>query len=567
MNIQSLKQRLSLQNISETLLRVLKRFPVTTGLLVALTAVLSYVLATETEPGRKLLCLLAFMSAGIVISLATSLWGEEQCDQRRRWIVESVSLALCAVYCVLLFLTDVIPNRGLPAFNIGNAAWIALVVLLIPFGSFLREKDDLKVWHFILSLCGVLLISGVVAWVMTGGLEGLLYGTAALFDFEPGKKLPAIIMIVCSILLFGMLFLALIPQAERKHNASASMPSSLTKIVSWLLLPLLGCYIVVLYAYGINILIHWELPKGMISGLVSAVMIAYILCYVLLYPQVTNKDSWQSKALTRWLPIAILPLLVLMSVGVVRRFADYGVTPPRLYLLTLLLWFYAICIVMLVVPCKRFHWIAFSFAALFIISSGHPLNYYRLCRPYLSAKIDQMIAEKGLQVPFTWYSLYQESSEDDELDKLDKEITYMKSCYGKEYVSRWVGDSERYVSGESESEATRVQIRNIYYTRQASGNLCPQGYATFRWVDNSSNELPAKLTEDSIVNGVLHVPYKDAILLFDTVAIRQTNQDKGHLVIPSLNGKVACSAQYISISTYSDSTIEIRYSGYMFTKE
>ena len=216
MNIQSLKQRLSLQNISETLLRVLKRFPVTTGLLVALTAVLSYLLATETEPGRKLLCLLAFMSAGIVISLATSLWGEEQRDQRRRWIVESVSLALCAVYCVLLFLTDVIPNRGLPAFNIGNAAWIALVVLLIPFGSFLREKDDLKVWHFILSLCGALLISGVVAWVMTGGLEGLLYGTAALFDFDAGKKLPLVIMIVCTVLLFGMLFwhLSLMPNAN-----------------------------------------------------------------------------------------------------------------------------------------------------------------------------------------------------------------------------------------------------------------------------------------------------------------------------------------------------------------
>lgn len=567
MNIQSLKQRLSLQNISETLLRVVKRFPVATVLVVAQTAVLSYMVATETEPGSKLLCLLAFLSAGLFISIATSLWGEGQRDRRLRWIVEGVSLGVCALYCVLVFLTDVIPNRELPAFKIGNAAWIALVVLLIPFGSFLREKDDLKVWHFILSLCGALLISGIVAWVMTGGLEGLLFGTAALFDFDAGKKLPLVIMIVCTVLLFWMLLLALIPQSERKHNASASMPSFLTKIVSWLLLPLLGCYILVLYAYGLNILIQWELPKGMISWLVSAVMAVYVLCYVLLYPQVTHQESWQSKVLTRWLPIVILPLLVLMSVGVVRRFADYGVTPPRLYLLTLLLWFYAICIVMLVVPRKRFRWIALSFAALFILSSGHPLNYYRLCRPYLSAKIDKVIAEKGLQVPFTWYSLYQESSEDDELDKLDKEITYMKSCYGKEYVSRWVGDSERYFSGESESEATRVQIRNIYYTRHPSGNLCPQGYATFRWVDNSSNELPAKLTEDSIVNGVLHVPYKDAILLLDTAAIRQANQDKVHFVIPSSNGKVACSAQNISISTYSDSTIEIRYSGYMFAKE
>ena len=566
MNIQSLKQRLSHRNISETFLRVVKRFPVATVLVVAQTAVLSYMVATETEPGSKLLCLLAFLSAGLFISIATSLWGEEQRDCLLRWIVEGVSLGVCALYCVLVFLTDVIPNRELPAFKIGNAAWIALVVLLIPFGSFLREKDDLKVWHFILSLCGALLISGIVAWVMTGGFEGLLFGTAALFDFDAGKKLPLVIMIVCTVLLFWMLLLALIPQSERKHNASAEMPSFLTKIVSWLLLPLLGCYILVLYAYGLNILIQWELPKGMISWLVSAVMAVYVLCYVLLYPQVTHQESWQSKVLTRWLPIVILPLLVLMSVGVVRRFADYGVTPPRLYLLTLLLWFYAICIVMLVVPRKRFRWIALSFAALFILSSGHPLNYYRLCRPYLSAKIDKVIAEKGLQVPFEWYSLYQESH-DEELDKLDKEITYMKSCYGKEYISRWVGDSERYVSGESESEATRVEIRNIYYTRQASGNLCPQGYATFRWVDNSSNELPAKLTEDSIVNGVLHVPYKDAILLFDTAAIRQTNQDKVHFVIPSLNGKVACSAQNISISTYSDRTIEIRYSGYMFAKE
>ena len=383
MNIESLKQRLSLRNISETLLRVVKRFPVATVLVVAQTAVLSYMVATETEPGSKLLCLLAFLSAGLFISIATSLWGEEQRDCRLRWIVEGVSLGVCALYCVLVFLTDVIPNRDLPAFKIGNAAWIALVVLLIPFGSFLREKDDLKVWHFILSLCGALLISGIVAWVMTGGLEGLLFGTAALFDFDAGKKLPLVIMIVCTVLLFWMLLLALIPQSERKHNASAEMPSFLTKIVSWLLLPLLGCYILVLYAYGLNILIQWELPKGMISWLVSAVMAVYVLCYVLLYPQVTHQESWQSKVLTRWLPIVILPLLVLMSVGVVRRFADYGVTPPRLYLLTLLLWFYAICIVMLVVPRKRFRWIALSFAALFILSSGHPLNYYRLCRPYL----------------------------------------------------------------------------------------------------------------------------------------------------------------------------------------
>ena len=99
------------------------------------------------------------------------------------------------------------------------------------------------------------------------------------------------------------------------------------------------------------------------------------------------------------------------------------------------------------------------------------------------------------------------------------------------------------------------------------GYLCPQGYTTFRWVNNSSDELPSKLTEKNIKNGVLHVPYKDDVLLFDSTAIRQAQKNEELLVIPSANGKVACSIQNISISTYSDSTLEIHYSGYIFTKE
>ncbi len=539
MNLQSFKQRLSLRNLSESLLRVIRRFPVTSVFLFLVTAILSYLLVTETEPGRVGLCVLAFMLGGGVISLATSLWGEEQRDKRKRWIVEGVLLTVCAVYCVLLFLTDLIPGRGLPAFTIANMAWMLLVVVLIPFGAFLKEENDLKAWHFILSLCGALLISGLATWVMLGGLEGLVFGTAALFDFDAGKKLPVLIMIVCEVLLFGILFLALVPHSERKHNASADMPSFLTKIVSWLLLPLLGCYILVLYVYGINILVHWELPKGMISWLVSAVMGAYILCYVLIYPQVTNTASWQSKVLTRWLPMAILPLLVLMSVGVVRRFADYGITPPRLYLLTLLLWFYAVCIVMLVVPRKRFRWIALSFVALLILSSGHPLNYYRLCRPVLTAKIDKMIAEHD--------------------EELEAELRYMRDCYGKEYTSRWVEQYEPVTSDEDRELAWKID-----YYKPAGGNLCPQGYHRFNWIDRQTEYLPEKVTKDSLHEGILHVPYQGTVLLFDTAAIRKAKKDAELLLIPSQDEQNAFSVQSIYMKAYNDGTINVSYSGYVF---
>lgn len=558
MNLQSFKQRLSLRNLSESLLRVIRRFPVTSVFLFLVTAILSYLLVTETEPGRVGLCVLAFMLGGGVISLATSLWGEEQRDKRKRWIVEGVLLTVCAVYCVLLFLTDLIPGRGLPAFTIANMAWMLLVVVLIPFGAFLKEENDLKAWHFILSLCGALLISGLATWVMLGGLEGLVFGTAALFDFDAGKKLPVLIMIVCEVLLFGILFLALVPNSERKHNASADMPSFLTKIVSWLLLPLLGCYILVLYVYGINILVHWELPKGMISWLVSAVMGAYILCNVLIYPQVTNTASWQSKVLTRWLPMAILPLLVLMSVGVVRRFADYGITPPRLYLLTLLLWFYAVCIVMLVVPRKRFRWIALSFVALLILSSGHPLNYYRLCRPVLTAKIDKIIAENNLQTPLKLYALPDSLANIDKRD-FERELTYMQTNYGGDFASRWIDQNDPLTTDEE-----RELIWKIDYYKPAGGNLCPQGYQRFNWIDRQTEYLPEKVTKDSLHEGILHVPYQGTVLLFDTAAIRKAKKDAELLLIPSQDEQNAFSVQSIYMKAYNDGIINVSYSGYVF---
>ena len=76
-----------------------------------------------------------------------------------------------------------------------------------------------------------------------------------------------------------------------------------------------------------------------------------------------------------------------------------------------------------------------------------------------------------------------------------------------------------------------------------------------------------KVTEDSIYNGIMHVGYQDAVLLFDTAAIRQAMQLKKPLLIPSLDGKVAFTPEDITITAYKDHKVEVQYSGYIFSKE
>ncbi|MCR5050337.1 MAG: DUF4153 domain-containing protein [Paludibacteraceae bacterium] len=560
MDIRSIKQRLSLKNLCDSLLRVLRRFPLTIILLVGLTVLLSVItVRTSLADSRMVIYALYFLAAGFLISLSASLWGEEQSSRWIRWIVDILSVLLWGVYCAGLYVAD--HSYGWdpsPAFYVGNAAWLTAVVMLIPFGSFLREKDDLRSWHFLASLIGAYLIGLAVSWVMTGGLEGLLFGTAALFDFELNEQLPLAVMIICGVLLNGMVFLALIPQGERKHIATTDVPSFVRKSVSWLLLPMLGCYLLVLYAYGLTILVHWELPKGMISYLVSAVMAGYMLCFVLLYPDLTHPSAWQSRVLTRWTPMAILPLLLLMTVGIVRRFIDYGVTPPRLYLLTLLILFYAICITTLVARTKRFSWVALTFAALFLLSSGHPLNYYRLCRPNLTNRIQRVIDEKNLQLPLDLYDLSScPQLSEDEASALYDDLTYMSNMYGRKSIEGWVKADSLAIA---DAEKRKVTSEILYYNSTGK-YICPQGYATFRWINND-----LRLPEDSLYGGWLHVGYQGEVLLFDTAAIRKAHKGKAILIVSSRSEKVAYAPTSITITTYRDHTTDIQYSGYLFTK-
>ncbi len=572
MNIASLKQRLSLHNLWQSLRRVVLRFPVAVCLLTALTALISYMVITE--PGKSvtwLQCMLIFLSGGIPVSLAVSLWGEEQKSQHLRWWTEGIALALWGGYSILLFYTNLFPDKELPAFYIGNAAWGTAIILFALLGSFHKEQDDLKAWHFICSSAGALLISGIVSWLMVGGAEGLVAGTGALFDFKPSEKLMVILMVLGSVMLFGMLFMALLPQGDRKHNTSADMPALLRKVVSWLLLPMLGCYIVVLYAYGISILVHWELPKGLLSVLVSCVMIGYVLCFVLLYPEVTKRDTWQSRLLTCWLPVIILPLLVLMTVGIVRRVVDYGITAPRLYVLTMLLWFYAICIVMLVAKRKRFHWIIWSFAALFLLTSGQPLNYYRISRPILTAKIDRIVADKQLQLPLHIYGLTDNSAlTESEANSLRDDLLYMRNNYGDDYANRWLDTSCYGSNGSADSAATMRTLTwaLAYYTPNNEVSYpCPQGFTSFQRINRwTTRSIPANSLQGSVLHINLKYGEQNYLLLFDTASIAAAKAEKTALMIPSQDNQVAFALDDIDITAYSDSTIDIQYDGWLFTK-
>ncbi len=553
-----LKQIFSPENISANLQRSLRRFPVALVMLTLLTGFLSYTVLVNDMPEYGFVTIF-YLSVGIVLDFAVSLWGDEQTNRKRYYIVKGVSLGIWTIYCVWLYChqKELLGKDNMP-FLLANTAWITALVLGIPFVSFRREENDVQAWHLSVSLCKAILISALITGIFAIGLNALIAGTSALFDLDPSKETYAVTNIVCAMMLSGLLFFNLVPAGERKHNASTDMPRFLTNVVKWLLLPLLACYMLVLYVYSCTIIAKWELPKGLISWLVSAVMGGYLLGYVILYPQLLDAKAWLTKLFTRWLPALIMPLLVLMTVGVVRRFSDYGVTAPRLYLVTLLVWYYAVCLLIIALPRKRLHWIFLSVAALFVLSSGHPLNYYRICEKVIQGKVEALLA-----IEQTQRTVEQQAD-------LIEHLRYMRRTYGTESVEAYGADSilmcnyykYDYYKRKPDLDSTWCIDYRYYRTLR-----CPQGqFATFRSKDYY------KTQGATVTDGMLNIPMvidrwsEQEIFLLDTAEVRQAKRDTAQLFISSRSGRYVYVPARISIDPEPYDSIYIRIDGYLFGK-
>ncbi len=559
MDFKSFKERLTIKEISNRLKQTILRFPVCTFFLAIFTFFWAMLILDVKINENGIIGISYFLIIGILLDLIFSLWSEGKDVKQQRFIAECITMLLWGAYCFWFCSIDS-SNFKSPAFGIGNAVWIFSLILIIPFVPFIGSKNDTLTWHFAMSLLFDLIISAATAGITIAGILGLFFGIESLFGLNFTGSVPENIpLLICDfgLFLFGILVLALIPNKERQVNTGTARPI-LKNITQWLLLPLLYCYIAVLYVYAISILIKWELPKGTLSWLVSVVVIGYIICYTILHPYFKDIKKSYYDFLTKWLPIIILPLLVLMTVGTGKRISDYGLTAPRLYLLTMLIWFYAVCIVVAISKEKRFNWIYLSLALILLLTSAHPLNYYFISKKIISHNVQKTIDKYQLETPFEWNNV-KNSLPDEEFTHLYDKISYLRETYGWDIIEQWVSDIPyNYKPVESDRMIWDINYQKYRYYQF----VVPQGY-------NSFTEISYRVfdcAENEIKDGILPVECNGNTLLFDTATISQANNQYDLIIKTSDNDNLFIPKE-ISISNNSKSGIIGSYSGYLFSKE
>lgn len=456
-----------------------RRFPQPSAFVTLLTLILIIeVNDNDAIAERTFFTLCYYFSVGFLLTLTLRLWEEENVKRSTARIVNVIAHVLLLADAIYLY--NVFTGIGSVELLVAHGSAIFTLFISLFFLSFWREKDNIVSWNFTLQLILNAGICTLIGHVMMAGMSLLLASLHLLFGFDVRSEWYVILECLFGLLLSALLFLGRIPQGAKKHDHEPLDSSFLNAVMRFLFLPLVGLYILVLYIYAGKILLTWELPDGWVSWLVCASMVGCIVIEFGLYPVRKLQDKRADHLIARWLPIVILPLLLLMSVGIVRRLSDYGITVNRLYLLTLNLWFYFVCITLFLTKARRINWITISFTLIFLLTSALPINYISLTRHHMTSSIERILEGQRLPLNAAQFDKLMKALPEEDGQRLCVRLDYMRQTFGYQSTDAYI-DNDDYVPLSKYINPTDDVETDIVYSNIQTSDIIniPAGYTRF----------------------------------------------------------------------------------------
>ena len=221
---------------------------------------------------------------------------------------------------------------------------MAIGAVLLALGNSVqwqKPKANLKVWDFTHQIWtgAIFAVAGSVIFGL--GLLAIMSALDNLFGIKINKFAEYVLFPIGYGLLAPLYWLGFVPKPHEDHLDLLEDPTFVSKAVAfmgtWLLAPLTLIYALILITYGIKIGIAMTLPKGEIAGLTVPFLIIGTLTWLLLEPPFIRDNKLAKLFRVIWFPVSI-PASILLSISVIVRVFEYGITPQRLALIGCVIW-------------------------------------------------------------------------------------------------------------------------------------------------------------------------------------------------------------------------------------
>lgn len=377
---------------------VVRRFPFPFFFATALTVWLIYVIAYDFDRiVNESLCWT--LSEGFLLTLAINLWCSFSTARR----VLKPAL-LCASALVAVDLVILLHRGGASgaAENVGRSAFTLALASAIFFLPSVRKYSGKQLWVYTMLQFEAFAKAFFIAIVMAIACL-VIFGTMSLLFSMEIEKAMTISMCVMALWLPCVLYLSNLPLPKQLETDSLPTKTIVGAFCKNVILPLVVIYTFILYVYAAKILFTWTLPKASVTWMVTGLMVTVlIMLYGLRRYSFSNnfseRDVRISSLARKWLPVILLPLLVLMSVGLIYRVREYGITVSRLYVAAFNVWAYSVVLYLIIRRNANLNVVAVSYALVFALVSMIPgLNFTSISNRIIRSEIFTALRSAGVE--------------------------------------------------------------------------------------------------------------------------------------------------------------------------
>lgn len=396
-NASTLKDFFDPKNLSKVICGALLRFSIAYGLAIVTTIVSIFLVHFyDRYKGEPISWFLFFCATSSIISFAAQIMGEDIFSGRTKNVIISALVTLWGGL-VLYYSTIGISNLSPQLIILLPAIFLLLMVLMFTI-PFWRRPNDVPMWNFLWAVTFSFFIATIFSGIVQSSISILFFSFDGLFGLEVPSTVFTDLAIVCYGLLMPLIFGSLVPFGNLKYNESFEVSKFLKTLAIYVLTPIMLVYLVVLYIYICKIIISWNLPRSYwVSCLTSISMLLLLGISFIALPIVANKKNQSIHKIIRILPVLVIPPLVLMTIGIIRRLSDYGVSVPRIFLLAANVWFYVVLVYLIITKSTRMRLIPISFCLLFLLLSLPPCGVFQWVRMAYVNKIERQLTTLNLQ--------------------------------------------------------------------------------------------------------------------------------------------------------------------------
>ena len=551
------KRLFSFDAIIDKVLRLLARFPIAVLLVIGFS-VLWFIQLNSSKPNPISYQLWVFFSIGALLSAAATLFVEDFWDKIKQYGSTLAVVLLWGVYC--LFLPE---NHH----DIHLSKWIEIVVIgfssffSLFFISFLKKNNNRAFWNFATQTLSQMVLAVFFGAVIFGGLSLAIFSIDNLFNTQINSWVHEI-AVFCFALFTPFYFLSNIPDGANKFDNELAYNKMQKIFALYILTPILAIYAIILYVYLLQIIVEWQLPRGMVSWLVTALASGGLLVTTLLYPVREAGQSKIASFLGRWFGVIILPLLVLMTIGIFRRIGDHGITINRLYILLLNVWFYGIYLYLFFTRSRNIKWIVISPIIVALIASTSVWSVTNITERTLTREIRAHLGDTPRSISETREIPLAER------ERIGNVLEYMDRMFGRQSIqpfftdpipSRMVVFMERLGLRENVANITRFRFDN-----RSDVFSVVEGYNAF---------MPVQVRARDIDNEIvpINIPYKEHIIflpmreiILEYLALNEAERSESEWII---RGEDYAIMVTFFVGEYNEETDEIilnNFSGYLF---